>query len=267
MFSECHVFEPPNKVNKFYYKCDKVFHLEDLLKLYVEHDTYAIVLISGKRTDIYSYSQNSTKFIKSIKVELPNQHKTGGSSAPRMGRIRDEKIGMYIKTASELLFKQLVKENIFQHLGLFVAGPGELKNQLQQDHLFVQHFQKHLLQVVTISEITERSVYDVIDVVSGSLYGDKVNTQILENFESLLLDDYKMNLLVFGIKEIFEQSDELEEIFIDEDSLHLLDGIILGKVKVTIMHDTTFVKKYGAMVGIRYYVRANDDEDNISEEI
>ena len=76
MFSECHVFEPPNPVKQFYYKCDKIFHLDELAKLYIKHDTYAIVLVSGKRTDLYSYCENNTKLIKSMTVTLPNQFKT-----------------------------------------------------------------------------------------------------------------------------------------------------------------------------------------------
>jgi peptide chain release factor subunit 1 len=262
MFSECYVFEPPNPVTKFYYKCDKVFHLDDLLKLYVKHDTYAIVLISGKTTNIYSYSLNNVKLIKSVSVTLPGQFKTGGSSAARLGRIRDEKIGWYIKNMSEMLFKLLVKDNVFEHLGLFVAGPAELKNQLQDDNLFVQHFQKYLLQVVTIPEINDRSIYDVIDMVKGSIYGDVVDGKMLKEFELMLLDEKKINLMEFGIERVMKLLDtgELQEIYIDYREVELVKGY---DVKVNVMNDETFKNKYGVVVGIRYYYDKNVYDEEI----
>ena len=263
MFSDCYAFEPPNPVKKFYYKCDKVFHLDDLLKLYIQHDTYAIVLISGKRTDIYAYSCNNTKLIKSVNMMLPGQFKTGGSSAARLGRIRDEKIGWYVKNMSEMMFKLLVKDNIFQHLGLFVAGPAELKGQLQDNNLFVQHFQKHLLQVLTISEITDKSIYDVINMVSGNLYGSVVDNKMFNDFELLLIDDNKINLLEFGVDKVLSllETCELETIYIDSKCLAMLEPYKMDKVKVNVMNNDMFKGKYGDVVGMRYFVGVVMDED------
>lgn len=262
MFSECYSFEPPNPVPKFYYRCDKVFHLDDLLKLYVVHDTYAVVLISGRRTDLYSYSKNNTKLIKSIECYLPNQHKTGGSSAARFGRIRDEKIGLYIKNISELMFSKLVKDNVFQHLGLFLAGPADLKTQIQGDNMFQQHFHKHLLHVMTISEITDQSIISVSETISDIVYGKKANTQLLDRFETMIMDRSKIDLLVFGNNYVLEQLElgELEEIFINETSINLIEPYNLAKIKINLITDDVFIKKYGEMVGLRYYAFIEIDE-------
>lgn len=250
MFSTCYLFEPPNPVPKYYYRCDKAFHLNDLMNLYVVYDTYAVILISGKRTDLYSYSKNNIQLIKSIESILPNQHKTGGSSAARMGRIRDEKINLYVKNIAELMFLKLIKDNIFQHLGLLVAGPGELKSEIQNNILFQQHFQKHLLKVMTISEITDNSIHEVCHVLSEIVYG--VNTELIEKFESLIVN--KMDLLIFG-DDVLEQLTlgNLEEIYIDGDSLDIINVIKNEKTIVHVMNDT-FTKKYGKMVGVKYYV-------------
>lgn len=248
MFSECHVFEPPNPVKQFYYKCDKVFHLDELVKLYIKHDTYAIVLISGKRTDFYSYCENNTKLIKSITVTLPNQFKTGGSSAARLGRVRDEKIGWYLKSVVELMIKLLIQDGIFQHLGLILAGPSDLKLQIQSNHLF-SPFQKHLQQVVTISEINDQSVYEVINVI-------KDKNDNMDDFEQLFLHD-KVNLLVFGI-DVFRQLCEIEELFIHSNATHLLDQDY-GKIKITIINNNLFMEKYGEVVGLRYYENYHEE--------
>ncbi len=257
MFSECHVFKPPNPVAQFYYQCDKMFHLDELLKLYVEHDTYAIVLISGKRTDFYSYSENNTKLIKSINVELPSQFRCGGSSSMRLGRIRDEKIGWYLTSITEQMVKLLVKDNIFQHLGLYIAGPSELKKQVQEEHLFIQHFQKYLNRVFTIVEIHDQSVYEVIKLINNTLN----DNYILSDFELLL--ETQFELMVFGNK-VFDllENGELQKIYIDENRLHTVN--MNSKIKVIII-DSLFKKKYG-IVGIRYY-KVDDYGNNTEEEI
>ena len=258
MFSECHLFEPPNPVHKFYYKCDKMFHLEDLLKLYVVHDTYAIVLISGKRTDFYSYSQNNVQLIKSISVTLPNQNRAGGSSSARFGLIRDEKIGWYVTNIADQMIKLFVKDNVFQHLGLYLAGPAELKKQLQDEQLFVQHFSKHLKQVLTIGEITEQSINQVIKVIGDSIYGTFKDDTEFEAFELLLQQN--MDLMVFGTDVLtLLESGDLAQLFIDQHDLSLLDGLNVDKVKMTTMNEQ-FKKKYD-MVGVRYYANNYDYEE------
>src|SRR4051812_2352291 len=91
------VFNPPNPVKSFFYKCDKYFHLDLILLLYAETKSYGIILASGSTTMYWSYATNNTKLLKTIKADLPNKHKTGGQSAQRFERIRDEKINMYVK--------------------------------------------------------------------------------------------------------------------------------------------------------------------------
>lgn len=261
MFSACHVFEPPNPVHKFYYKCDKMFHLEDLLKLYVIHDTYAIVLISGKRTDFYSYSQNNVHLIKSIFVTLPSQYKAGGSSSARLGRVREEKVGWYVTSVAEQMVKLLIKDNVFQHLGLYLAGPAELKKQIQDEQLFVQHFSKQLKQVLTIGEITEQSINQVLKVIGDSIYGTVKDDNAFEAFELLLQQN--MDLMVFGTDVLsLLESGDLQQLFIVDSTLSLLDGLNVDKVKITTMNEE-FKKKYDVMVGVRYYANDYDYNDEV----
>lgn len=255
MFSpSCYVFEPPNPIKKSYYRCDKIFHLDDLLELYKVYDTYAIVLISGKRTDIYSYSKNNINLIKKIKSDLPSQFKTGGSSAPRLGRIRDEKINLHIKQMSELMVKFLVKDNLFQHQGLILAGPAQLKDQIQTEQIFQQFFSPHLIQTITIAEITDQSINYVVSVVAAA--SKPVDSDAVEKFESILSDVQLIDLIVFGEADVLKElaDGNLEELFVHAD---IIDSVGLTDLSIkTIVHIITnkqFAQKYGQLVGIKYY--------------
>jgi len=266
MFSDVYVFEPPKPVRKSYYKCDKVFHLDDLLELYTVYDTYAIVLISGKRTDFYEYSKNDTKLLKSVSIELQSQSKKGGSSSARYGRIIASKHDAYIKYMSELMFKIYVTDNVFQHIGLILAGPTMVKDQIQLEPLFLQHFQKYLLNVITTPEITDGTINMVTDILTEQIYGTSVDNKIIEYFEKIINDDKSIDLIVFGKEYVLNEleNNSLAEIFVNMNFIEMIDEKLLDKVKVNVIQNKTFVQKYSEIVGLRYYAtnfeEMKDDE-------
>ena len=254
--SDCYLFSPPNPLKKFYYKCDRKFHLDDLIELYNEYDDYAIILISGKRTEYYLYSTNSTKFLKGIDEELPNQHKTGGQSAQRFGRIRDEKIGWYAKKVVELMTKFYVKNGKFQHKGIIIAGPAEMKNLVCNHELFIKYFTKYLQKTLTISEINDQSILQVIQMSIDILTSESEENNLITQFESKLSDPKQIDLLVFGSNEVITAFKQglLKEIYIN-DGYDQKDAMIksVTKTKINVIRTINFSKKYGDLVGIRYF--------------
>jgi len=251
--TNCHIFEPPNPVNKFYYKCDRHFHLDDLLELYNIYDTYAIVLISGKRTDMYVHSSNNTQLIKSLQFELPSQHKTGGSSAARMGRIRDEKINLSIRKTAETMISLYVKDNVFQHIGLILAGPASIKEKIQSEKIFVQHFNKYLLRTITIAEIEDNSIYYVVASIMDISSGLCMSGDVVAKFETMISDPEIIDLIVFGTSDVLDEynAGNLAELFIDKDMLDIIT--INPKTIVQVIQNSEFINKYGSLVGIKYF--------------
>lgn len=261
--STCYLFSPPCPVKKFYYKCDRKFHLYDLLKLYETHDNYAIVLVSGKRCEFYTHNQNETVCLKQISEDLPNQHKTGGSSAARFGRIRDQKIDWYAKKIVELMVRFYIKENIFQCKGLIIAGPAQMKDLIQSVDLFEQHFQKHLLKSVAVPEITDQSIHQIIRLSSDIFTSETCETELIDQFESKLSDTSQIELLVFGAKMVLMalESGQLKEIYVSDKSAHKKNIIKTNtKTRITIIKSDGFSSKYGELVGIKYYANQYDPE-------
>jgi len=213
------------------------------------YDTYAIVLISGKRTDMYIHSSNNTQLIKSIQFELPSQHKTGGSSAARMGRVRDEKINLSIRKTTKTMVSLYVKENVFQHIGLVLAGPSLIKEKIQSEKIFVQHFAKYLLKTITIAEIEDNSIYHVISSIA-----DVSSDDATKKFETMLSDPEIVDLIVFGEFDVLNEYNvgNLAELFIDKDAL---DAITINpKTILHVIQNSEFINKYGTLVGIKYFV-------------
>jgi len=252
---QCFLFEPPFPVKKFYYRCDRKFHLDDLIKLYETYDNHAIVLVSGKRTEFHLYNENQTKLLKSIEESLPNQHKTGGQSALRFERIRSEKIGWYVKKIVELMVNLYVKENKFQCKSLVIAGPAQIKDMLTGHDIFIQYFEKYLSKTLTISEITSQSIQQVVYLAQDTLSSNNDEVKRIQYFEEMLSNPVMIDLIVFGNDEVLKEfnSGRLKELYLFHKSM-LYDKINFEcKTKIYSIKSTEFVSKYGELVGIRYY--------------
>jgi len=255
MFDTCNVFVPPKPILRSLYKCDKVFHVSYALELYESHDYYVIAFISGKLSEFYLRSPNETRLVKRIKVDLPNQHKTGGSSAPRFGRIRDEKIHTYIKLLVDEMVRLFVPDGQFPHLGLFIGGCGEIKDKIQSEDKFKTFLSKHLIRTITIPEISDQAVnegFRLIDTLIASVElsdTDLLMRQIEENLRNPALVD----LYLFG-EEVwsFIVNGELEEVYVTDEYASLIDSQASAKLSVHLMNKA-FRTKYGGLVGRRYY--------------
>jgi peptide subunit release factor 1 (eRF1) len=238
--------------------------LDDLLKLYDETDNYAIILVSGKRSEFYLHNRNCTKLLKSISESLPNQFRKGGQSAQRFERIRDEKIGWYIKKIAETMVQYYTKNGVFQYKGLIVAGPAEMKDLLREQDIFVQYFSKHLLKTVTIGEIYENSIHQVIQLGNDVLNSNSEGYEKLKHIELLISNDRTLDLIVFGNETVLNEfyNGTLKEIYLS-DKYENRDRIIESKGK-TIIHTINapeFYTRYGEMIGIRYFATAIIETD------
>lgn len=265
----CFLFSPPHPVKKFFYRCDRKFHLDDLLKLYETHEDYAIVLVSGKRCELYYHNINQTKLIKTLDIDLPNQHRTGGQSAQRFERIRDEKIKAYVTKICELMIQYYVLNGVFKCKGLIIAGPAEIKENVKEHELFTKFFSRYLLKTCTISEINLQSIHQVIQMSSEILSNRDTEQNEIDNFEKLILNPEKIDLIVFGETDVLNSFNEkqLETIYVNEKSNHK-DFIIKENknTNIIIIKNSTFSNKYGDLIGIRYYVPYLDVENDDNED-
>jgi len=187
---------------------------------------------------------------------LPNQHKTGGQSAARFGRIRDEKIGWYTKKIVELMVKYYVTNGKFNCKGLIIAGPAEIKKLVSDEELFVQYFSKHLLKTLTVSEITNQSINQVIQMAADVLTSEANDKELLMEFEQMLLDPAKMDLIVFGTDttESLLKEGQLKEMYMSDRYINKQEILKINtKTKIRIVKTTEFASKYGGLIGIRYY--------------
>lgn len=251
--------EPPKKVTKTFYKCDKYFHLDLVLEMFKEEVCFGIVFVTGK---IYSFHKiiKSGDHMESKKlvydsVDLPNKHRKGGQSSVRFARLHDEREDAYISKLGELIVKYFMEENNTRRSieKLIIAGPGEKKRALSQDELVNKYFNNNIILQNT-GDVTDQIIFETINNTRELFDLKKSNEEdnIFQEIDDLLNGD--IDKLVFGMEEINEclSNNELEKIVTDEETAKLLlnDN---NNCEIIIVPLNKLNKTGLDIVGIKYY--------------
>jgi len=216
------IIEPLKPINKSNYICDNIFHVDCLLEQYSPELVFGIVVVSGQCSLTYKVSKTNNCFdheiIKKKQVELQKRQKKGGSSAPRIGRIRVGREEHYVKDVAEMIVSSYMTSNNTKYLceGLVVAGPSELKHKVMQDELFQQYFSNKVLKIIDC-EMTENIIFKLIEISKSSI-DNLINNDFKKKVEIVQdLIREADDKLVFGSQNIMEELSNcaLEYLFVD----------------------------------------------------
>lgn len=122
---EAVIFEPPQSVPTFYYRCDNKFFLEPLQTMLTEKEVYGLLLIdrrefcagilNGKRLEMIAYRTS----------QVPGKHGRGGQSQRRFERATEEAAHHWYKECGEKASELFLSYEDL--LGVFLGGPGPSK--------------------------------------------------------------------------------------------------------------------------------------------
>jgi peptide subunit release factor 1 (eRF1) len=94
--SECLLFfEPPLPVKRYFYFCDKRFHLDDIIDMYKYNEEkekkYGICVVRGTDAKVYHYTPSVSllQLKGSSSSAVRNKHGRGGFSQNRYQRLRE----------------------------------------------------------------------------------------------------------------------------------------------------------------------------------
>jgi peptide chain release factor subunit 1 len=220
--------EPPQPINKFVYLCDKKFHVEGITDLFNTEKTYGLVVVRGHNTEFYKICGTQTTQLGKKQVRIAKNHRKGGQSAPRFGRIRDEEVKKYVTSLSDRCKEYYVGYDNLSQVDFFVlVGTGDKKDMLYEKlhpdlkkigtvRSIPSNFEVH-----QIREVTDKMLVDFVLDLERNIVG--------EFFSNI---DKQTNLAVYGDKEIVKRikSGNLEKIIIHRDLL-TNKKINLNKIK------------------------------------
>ena len=124
--------EPFKPINTSLYRCNNIFHTDELKSLLVDNDKFGFLIIDGNGSLLGLLQGNTKTILNEFKVDLPKKQAKGGQSAPRFGRLRLEKRHNYLRKVSEALTAAFITNDVPNVKGLILAGSAEFKNELKK---------------------------------------------------------------------------------------------------------------------------------------
>ncbi len=195
---------PYKPINTSLYKCDSVFHTEELKKLLEDNDRFGFIIMDGNGSLFGTVQGNTRSVLLKFSVDLPKKHGRGGQSANRFARIRTERRHNYVRKVAESATACFITNDRPNVKGLILAGSAEFKNDLQKSDLFDQRLQPTVIKVVDIAYGGENGFNQAIELSSDTLRSVKFIHEkkvIGRFFDEIAKDTGKY---VFGLKDTME---------------------------------------------------------------
>lgn len=184
--------------------------------MYKDGKTIGVLMVSGTLSMTYKIVKTGNHreniLIKKKDVNLQKKQKKGGSSAARIGRIRDGKEDAYVKYVSEMAISSFMKNNHTEYEceGIIVCGPAELKYKVIDEPSFQKFFSDKIISVENTKEISDSTI-NTIEYIEPL---NKELSKELENIKKLILDASEK--LVFGKNIKKEDSLQMiEKVYVD----------------------------------------------------
>ena len=226
--------EPHKPVNTSLYMCDSRFHVEALAELLVDESKYGFIVMDGNGCLFGTLVGSNKTVLHSFSVDLPKKHGRGGQSAPRFGRIRQEKRAAYVKMVAEKATQQFISECIPNVRAIVLAGSAEFKNDL-----FVsEHFNPKLKTLVIKS----------VDISYGGLQGFAQAIDLAADALSSVSYIHEKMLLTRFFEEIATDSGEVSYGMVDT-----FRALELGAVDILLVHDELETKRDDGVELLEYF--------------
>src|SRR5213593_4460204 len=179
---EIYVLTPPEAITVGFYRCDARFHVEPLLALVVEKDTYGIIVIDGTEAVVATLKGRRVEIVKSFTSGIPGKSRAGGQSARRFERIREQVANDYYKRVGQH-FNEIMLV-IPDLKGIIIGGPGPTKYVWSEGEYLQYTLKNKVLSVVDTSYTSEAGVEEVVEKSSEILKGVryKEEKQMVQKF-------------------------------------------------------------------------------------
>jgi peptide chain release factor subunit 1 len=172
---EIFVLEPPKPINVYFYRCDNRFHLEPLMDILREKETFGIILIDSNDATLATLRGRRMEIMKEMTSGVPGKHRAGGQSARRFERIRDAAVNEYFKRVGNH------SDNIFGQMkdlkGIIIGGPGPTKYSFEEGDYLNYMIKDKIIATIDTSYVGSNGVKEIIsksgEILRGVRYSEE----------------------------------------------------------------------------------------------
>ncbi len=166
---ETYVLVPPKPINVYFYRCDNRFHLEPLMEILREKETYGIIVIDTNDATLATLRGRRMDVLKELTSGVPGKHRAGGQSARRFERIREAAINDYFKRIGNHA------TNIFSQIsdlkGIIIGGPGPTKYNFEEGEYLNYMLKEKVIATLDTSYVGSSGVKEIVEKSGEILRG------------------------------------------------------------------------------------------------
>jgi hypothetical protein len=249
-----HIIIPPNPINSMFYKCDRIFHLDQYNNLFEEIPTCFIVFIDGNECLIYKYNGKWIK-IKHLNALLIKRQSKGGQSSIRFSRLAEESRLHYITNVVDTINLYTNDKSIN-----YVFGGDELKNMFLNNknlkHKFYTESKYYTFNKDTINEPYFIQLTLKINLDDSNKKSDEIINLLNVNPEFLL----------FSLEEINKEPENIEYIIIIDKNYEYIKNQYINSVMIEYNNKNYDVLKDYTIIAKKFWISEINNYDYTCEE-
>jgi peptide chain release factor subunit 1 len=192
---------PPEPINIRLYRCDQTFIIEPLRELFESKNVYGLVIVDVKDATLALLKGKSIVPIKEIESYVMGKFRTGGQSANRFQREREEQVKYFFKKVADLMkFSFLGVKNI---RGIIVGGPGPSKEEFVNSGYLQTDIQKMVIGIKDVGYSGEQGLRELVNKSDDLIKNEEIieEKKILEEFFTHLAKG--TGLVSYGEAEVY----------------------------------------------------------------
>jgi len=158
---ETYVVTPPEPIYIYLYRCDAKFHLEYLMDILKEKETYGIILVDSSEATFATLKGRRLEIVQEITSGIPGKHRAGGQSARRFERVREAQVLEFFKRVGRHADEIFLE---FPDLkGMILGGPGPTKYDFEKAGHLDYRLKEKTIAVIDTAYTGEQGVKEIVD--------------------------------------------------------------------------------------------------------
>jgi peptide chain release factor subunit 1 len=173
---ECTIFEPPEPLNLYMYRCSSHFELEPLQQMLVEKEVYGLIVIDRREAYIGFLRGNRIEPVTGVTSTVPGKQRKGGQSAMRFQRLRLIAINEFYKKVGDRASEVFMAEKDFfdRFKGVLIGGPTPTKEEFEEGDFLHHELQKRIIGLFDVTYTNESGLPELVDAAQDALRGVEV---------------------------------------------------------------------------------------------
>ncbi len=173
---ECTIFEPPDQVGLYMYRCSSNFELEPLKQMLVEKEVYGLLVIDRREAYVGFLRGNRIEPISGATSTVPGKQRKGGQSSMRFQRLRLIAINEFYKKVADRANGIFLAEPDFhkRFKGVLIGGPTPTKEEFFAGAYLNHEIQQRVLGLFDVAYTNESGLAELVDKAEDALRGVEV---------------------------------------------------------------------------------------------